>query len=208
MQRYVWVLAVLAVAMATVGCSSKEKDELIAQKDTEIVRLQNEVDDLNDQLASEMEKAAELNKQLESALSEYQDKEQVWLEQRDAHSVITVSESALFASGNAELTPDGRKIVDAIVGVASQHSDREVRVEGHTDNVPIGADLKARYGSNWELSAGRACSVVHYMQWNHNFDVERLSAIGYGEHRPIADNESPEGRSKNRRVVIVIGPVM
>jgi chemotaxis protein MotB len=79
-------------------------------------------------------------------------------------------------------------------------------IEGHTDNVPIGANIKDKYQSNWELSSGRACSVLRYMYWKHKMDPERLSAVGYGEHRPVADNDTLEGRAKNRRVTIVIGP--
>ena len=196
----------LVVGVMSIGCSSSKTDELIASKDAEITRLQGEVDDLRSQVQAEQERAAQLNRELETALSEYKDKEQIWLEQRDASSVITISEAVLFGSGTAELTNDGRKLIDTISGVAGQHADRSIRVEGHTDNVPIGAELKEKYPSNWELAAARASSVIHYMQWNNKLAPDRLSAVGFGEHRPIAENESAEGRMRNRRVVIVIGP--
>ena len=75
-----------------------------------------------------------------------------------------------------------------------------IQVEGFTDNVPI---RTAAYPSNWELSAARAASVVHLFM-KAGVNPERMVAIGYGEHRPVAGNETPEGRSKNRRVVLVI----
>jgi chemotaxis protein MotB len=79
-------------------------------------------------------------------------------------------------------------------------------VEGHTDNVGIALEFQNAFRSNWELSTARATSVVHYLRNKHKISPDRMAAVGYGEHRPISDNSTPEGRSKNRRVVIEIGP--
>jgi len=75
----------------------------------------------------------------------------------------------------------------------------QIRVEGHTDNVSINTD---EYPSNWELSTARALSVVRYFYENIFFTPDQLHAMGYGEHKPIAENTTPQGRSKNRRVEI------
>jgi chemotaxis protein MotB len=77
-----------------------------------------------------------------------------------------------------------------------------IRVEGHTDDVPIGATLKDKYFSNWELSAARAASVVRYFQHHHKIDTQRLEAVGFAEYRPIAPNDSVANRQRNRRVEI------
>ena len=78
-----------------------------------------------------------------------------------------------------------------------------IRIEGHTDNVPIS---KSGWKSNWDLSAARAVSVLHYIVDEHNIEPTRLSATGYGEYHPVDSNETKEGRQRNRRVEIVILP--
>jgi len=77
------------------------------------------------------------------------------------------------------------------------------RIEGHTDKVPI---KRSGWKSNWELSTARALSVLHYLEKDEGISPERLSAIGYGEYRPVASNDSRDGRKQNRRVEIVILP--
>ena len=79
-------------------------------------------------------------------------------------------------------------------------------VEGHTDNVGIALEFQDRFKSNWELSTARATSVVHYLRQKHDMDPNRLAAVGFGEYRPLGNNDTPEGRSQNRRVVIEVGP--
>jgi len=84
-------------------------------------------------------------------------------------------------------------------------SDKNIRIEGHTDNVPITGSLAQRYPTNWELSAARAINVARYLQ-KQAVDPGGLSAIAFGEFRPVADNGTPEGREKNRRIEIVLVP--
>ena len=128
------------------------------------------------------------------------------LGQEDANSVVTISEAVLFNSGSTTLSESGIDVINKIAGVASGYSNRTVMVEGHTDDVGIAMAYRNKYPSNWELSAARACAVVHYMMKKHEMDPVRLAAVGYGEYRPIAGNDTPEGRNTNRRVVLKIGP--
>lgn len=115
-----------------------------------------------------------------------------WLE-------VEINTSFLFASGSATVASTA---VPAIQRLAALLKDAGVRlqVEGHTDSVPIST---AQFPSNWELSAGRAASVVHLLS-GYGIDPATMAAVGYGEFRPVADNESREGRRKNRRVVIIV----
>ncbi|HVP56623.1 MAG TPA: flagellar motor protein MotB [bacterium] len=114
--------------------------------------------------------------------------------------VIRVMENAFFETGKADLTPAARDALDAI-GVVVQGISNYIRVEGHTDNVPI---HNQDFASNWELSTARATTVVRYFLDHYGFHPERISASGYAEFRPIASNDTPESRAKNRRVDIVI----
>ncbi len=116
--------------------------------------------------------------------------------------VINLPESVLFASGSAELNEEGSAAIKEIAGVLGDFSDRRFQVEGHTDNIPI----KSSNGyTNWELSSDRALSVVHLMSAS-GVEPKNLSAAGYGEFQPRADNTTSEGRAQNRRIEIVMLP--
>jgi chemotaxis protein MotB len=114
--------------------------------------------------------------------------------------VIHVKENAFFESGQAELTPAAKTALDAI-GEVIQGIDNFIRVEGHTDDRPIHT---AQFPSNWELSTSRATQVVRYFLSKYAFAPDKISVSGYAEHRPIAPNDTPENRARNRRVDIVI----
>ncbi|MBD3258579.1 OmpA family protein [candidate division GN15 bacterium] len=114
--------------------------------------------------------------------------------------VIHIVESALFSEGSATLQPRAMEVLDLI---ADQLTGRpnHIRIEGHTDDRPIQTPI---YPSNWELSSARATTVVRYYVENHDIPPDRVSALGYGEFRPVKANTTPENRSRNRRVDIVI----
>ena len=97
----------------------------------------------------------------------------------------------------------GRATLDKIVGSLQQASGKRIVIEGYTDNTPIGAGLRARYPSNWELSTARACDVVRYLQ-AQGIDPTRLEAAGFGEYQPVAQNDTASGRSRNRRIDIFL----
>ncbi|MCP4583201.1 MAG: OmpA family protein [candidate division Zixibacteria bacterium] len=114
--------------------------------------------------------------------------------------IIHVSESAFFDLGKADLKSQARKALD-LISVQLLKIPNHIRVEGHTDNVPINTP---KYPSNWELSAARAAACLRYLIDMLKFPPQRISAVGYAEYRPITTNETAEGRAKNRRVDIVI----
>ncbi len=122
----------------------------------------------------------------------------VKVEQNEMGAVITISDVVLFPPGDSRMTEDGLKIIRKIAIVLAQFQ-YHIQIAGHTDNTPISS---ACYPSNWELSASRACEVVRYLTQN-GLDPTMLSAVGYGEFRPIDTNDTPEGRAQNRRVEIV-----
>jgi chemotaxis protein MotB len=114
--------------------------------------------------------------------------------------VLTIlDDSVLFAAGQATLQPGGISILDLVMP-SLQQLPNDIAIEGHTDSRPIST---TRYPSNWELSTSRATSVLRYLLLQ-GFDPTRVSAAGYGETRPVADNATAEGQSANRRVEIVI----
>lgn len=117
-------------------------------------------------------------------------------------TVITLTDTVAFNSGSAELKEEIKPLLDKILVIIKRHHANNIKIEGHTDNVPISGSI---YQSNWELSTARAQSVLRYFT-EKGIPPQNLSIAGYGEYRPIADNSTPEGRSKNRRVEIVLLP--
>lgn len=118
--------------------------------------------------------------------------------------VVTVLDRVLFDSGRAELKESSLPTLDKVITILTDRvQDNKVFIEGHTDNVPI---RYSSWRSNWELSTARATEVIHYFVEERGLNPKRIAAVGYGEFNPIASNDSPEGREKNRRVEIVISP--
>jgi chemotaxis protein MotB len=114
--------------------------------------------------------------------------------------VVSLPEAGAFALGQADLSQAARRVVRELADVLLSE-EGEIRVEGHTDNAPIAT---SRFASNWELSAARATEVIRFLIAQGRIPAERLSAGGYGEFRPVAPNDTPEHRARNRRVDIII----
>lgn len=126
--------------------------------------------------------------------------DQITITEQERGLVISFKEALLFPSGSDELNSNAHGII-VTVGKSLLDLPNYIRVEGHTDNVPISS---GKFRSNWELSLMRAANVVHVLQGNAGVSAERLSAIGYGEYRPLVPNDSVANRAINRRVDIVI----
>jgi chemotaxis protein MotB len=100
----------------------------------------------------------------------------------------------------------GKQILDRIASALKNLQDKDIRVEGYTDNVPLSPKLHDRFPTNWELSTARATNVVRYLVENAGLDPSRLIAAGFGEYHPIISNATEEGRAQNRRIDIVLVP--
>jgi chemotaxis protein MotB len=119
---------------------------------------------------------------------------------------VDVLDKILFDSGQAEIKPEGLAVLKRVVDILMTVSDKLIRIEGHTDNVPIAGALAKKYPTNWELSAARALNVTRYLE-REGIDPAVLSAAAFGEYQPVADNDTPEGRAKNRRIAITLLPL-
>jgi chemotaxis protein MotB len=114
--------------------------------------------------------------------------------------VVSLREVGFFASGNAELLQEGQAPLGRIAHILNAKGF-QIRVEGHTDNVPIHTP---RFKSNWELSTARATEVVALLVERYGFDPMQVSAAGYSQYRPVASNDTEEGRKTNRRVDLIV----
>ena len=142
----------------------------------------------------------EVKAQLEGMLKDEIAKHNIRLAQDSRGLTVSLAEAGFFDAGSAVMQPKALAIVDRIAGTL-RPLGYNVRVEGHTDNTPIHT---AQFPSNWELSTNRATFLLEYLITNGNIPPQRLSAVGYGEYRPIASNSAAEGRAANRRVDLVV----
>jgi chemotaxis protein MotB len=127
---------------------------------------------------------------------------QITIQQLREGLQLNMAQDVLFASGSPELNEAGRSVLNK-VAKRLKEIPHQVEVRGHTDNVPI---RSGRFPSNWELAGARASGVVRYLA-DHKVDPHRLVSVSYGEYVPIATNETPEGRQKNRRIEIALEPM-
>jgi len=183
---------ILLLALALSGCT------VIFQRgrrsDTEKIQ----------ELSRQLDELSSTKSMLEQRLNQEIADKQVKLQMMEKGLVITVVGDVLFDSGKAKIRTAAYPILDKIAGVLNEEASQyNVGIEGHTDNVPI---TRSGWKSNWELSTARALSVLHYMASEKGVSPQRLSAIGYGEYRPVSSNDTKEGRQLNRRVEIVIMP--
>jgi chemotaxis protein MotB len=142
----------------------------------------------------------DLQSKLQTALAPEIQKHTVTVTQTREGIVVSLKEVGFFDSGSPNLRPDALPTVSHFIGVVRSFPVR-IRIEGHTDNVPIHT---ARFDTNWELSTARATEMIKLFIAQFNVAPNRLSASGYGEYYPIAPNDTPEGRAQNRRVDLVI----
>ena len=141
-----------------------------------------------------------IQRKLQGAL--YQDLQSglVTLSQDERGVVVHLAEELLYSSGSATLKNTSMGSLDLLASVL-RTLPNEIRVEGHTDNVPINT---AMFPSNWHLSVGRAMNAGEYLMKRHGIDPAKVTIVGFSEYKPLVPNSSPENRAKNRRVDIVI----
>ncbi|WP_114571994.1 flagellar motor protein MotB [Exiguobacterium flavidum] len=119
--------------------------------------------------------------------------------------VFTIRDRALFSPGQATVTGQSREIAAGMSRLLAEAGERQIQVSGHTDNIPI---RTAKYPSNWELSTDRAISFMRTLLENKSLSPRQFTVSGYGEYRPLATNTTEAGRSQNRRVEVIVRPLV
>lgn len=210
-----------ALTSDLVGCkktlldASKGREQLLEEKrslDAERAALVKEVEsqragvgELREKLERERmarllsdDEVAGSVKKLEDSLLNEVKAGQITIEQLPGQVRVRAADQILFDSGSAELKPEGRAVLAKVARSIKGVPDREVRVEGHTDDVAV---RSPKFGSNWDLSAARAATVAKVLA-EGGVSPKLLAVVGYGEFRPLAPNDSPENRARNRRIEI------
>lgn len=178
-------IAGLTAQMALV---SQEKEAAIAEKERAIAGVKSTYDSLVSELKQEI-------KQGEIQITQLKDK-----------LTVNMVEKILFDSGSAVIKKNGTRVLDRVADILKGLNKQQIKVEGHTDNVPIGPGLAEKFPTNWELSTARATTVVRYLQ-GRGVSPMVLSAEGYADYRPVSPNDTDEGKAKNRRIEIVLIPL-
>ncbi|MEC0093397.1 flagellar motor protein MotB [Paenibacillus macquariensis] len=170
----------------------KNKDDVTSKKDKRneqqaLLSKQEQIDleKLKKQIDQYIQKSG-LTNQLETKLNQSQ-------------LMITISDTALFASGKATVKPESKQLAAAISDMLQKFPDYDIVVSGHTDNIPI---YNMDYESNWDLSSARALEFLKILLLNTNLDPKKFTPVGYGEYHPIVDNSTAVNRAKNRRVEV------
>ncbi len=154
----------------------------------------------------EIKRLTQTREDLSKSLQDEISKGNITIQQVRDRLTINMVERVLFDSGQAQVKPTGIKVLKEVGDILKNITDKQIRIEGHTDNVPISAKLQNRFKTNWELSTARATTVVRYLIEQSGVDRQYLAAVGYADTRPIALNDSEERRSSNRRIEIVLYP--
>jgi chemotaxis protein MotB len=224
MTKHAWMIfgiLAVAVALAIIGVAAWQRGREAEALKSELTRAlataeqnQTQAATLNeevrankariDELQREKEAVTQAQKSLEQEMRSALESKEITISELQGKLTVNILDRIMFDSGEADLKTEGEKILQKIAGILAQYPQRQIHVIGHTDNVPIRASARNRFPSNWELSTARATAAVRFLGEKAGVDPRRLGAVGYGEFHPIADNATPEGRAKNRRIALVV----
>ncbi|MEE9912697.1 MAG: OmpA family protein [Deltaproteobacteria bacterium] len=193
----------------------KDQVKTLTGQNEDLTRQVANLETNNGRLKDDLARISRKTQEVEKASNTYQEllKEmkgeiaegQITIKELKGKLTMDVVDKILFASGEAKVKKEGLAVLSRVVEILKTVKDKNIRVEGHTDNIKITSRLARVYPTNWELSAARAINVSKYLQ-EQGIEPTILSATAFGEFQPVADNATPEGRAKNRRIAIILLP--
>lgn len=161
------------------------KQHMVQQKEQEIINWQKEVDSLKEQLSHTDIQIRQL---------------------KNRFTVFEMQQSILFNLGQVKLKREGQQTLSNLAKILRQYPNRQISIQGHSDDQPLGPVLKQRYTSNWELAAARAASAIYYLQHIESIKPSRLTLVSHAQYRPKVESKQPQARSANRRIEIIMMP--
>ena len=181
--------------------------EQLDQKNQELSQqLEDKITDLSKEKKQEIAKVKSTYDELISGLQDQVKRGEITITRLADQLKVNIVDKVLFPSGETDISPPGVQVLTQVGGILKHTEDKQIRVEGHTDNVAIHPKLQKKYPTNWELSVTRATNVVRFLQDKVGIEPQKLEAVGYAEYKPIATNKTNQGRAKNRRIEIVLIP--
>ena len=190
-------------SMLNVNMTEQEKlNALLNQKKNELNERERTINELQQMINAQNEKVRKLLSSVKDALLGFSSDE-LTVREKDGKVYVAMSDKLLFQSGSARLDKRGEEALGKLAEVLNKQTDIDVFIEGHTDNKPINT---VQFKDNWDLSVIRATSVVRILIKNYNVNPLQIQPSGRGEYMPVDDNETAEGRRKNRRTEIIMAP--
>lgn len=184
-----------------IAALQKQNEELSKGNDD----LRREIEAIRRAKDEEVKKTSKTYEDLLASMKQEIAQGQVTISELKGKLTVNMVDAILFDSGKAEVKSGGLDVLQKVIDILKDVKEKSIRIEGHTDNVPIRGGLAQKYPTNWELSAARAINVTRYLQ-SQGIDPANLSAVAYGEYKPVAPNDTDEGRAKNRRIEIILVP--
>jgi chemotaxis protein MotB len=179
------MLMALATIATLAGCVPQQQYNQEVQQNQQLAYLDSTYQQLNQSLQAEVASNEVQIKQLQNRLE------------------VTMVNSILFPEGGWEVHEQGRRQLKKVLPALQGLAGKQIVIQGFTDSLPIERPLAARFPTNWDLAAGRAVSVVRYFE-EQGLDPNQLSVVSFGKYHPVAPNDTPEGRARNRRINIEI----
>lgn len=190
-------------SMLSTNMTEQEKlNSLLSQKMSELDERERTINELQDMINAQTERVQNLLNSVKDALLGFSSDE-LTVREKDGKVYVAMSDKLLFESGSARVDKRGKEALAKLAEVLNKQTDIDIYIEGHTDSKPINT---AQFKDNWDLSVIRATSVVRILTKDYGVNPLQIQPCGRGEFMPVADNESADGRAKNRRTEIIMAP--
>jgi len=184
-------------------------EEEVAKGHNEIQELQSQFINLKGQKVLSETNKGQLKSTYEALIADLKkqiENQEITIKAFKDQITVTFVDRILFEFGKAIITSEGEMILKKVGEILKNIQGKQIRIVGHTDNIPIMPQYRYKFPTNWELSAARAAAVIRHFQKNIHLDPKNLEAVGRSFYEPIASNETSQGRVQNRRVEIIISP--
>jgi chemotaxis protein MotB len=191
--------------ITTLAARSSAAEERTLQLTEQVTALQLEIQKRNTAIGLQnrvIRLLDDTKETIETSLREQLSAQKIKLEEIDGRLKMIFVDRILFDSGSAEIQEEGKQLLLKIAEILNRQQETLIVIEGHTDSLPIAPAARERFPSNWELSAARASTVARFLAETAGLDPRRLAASGFSRYRPLASNDTAEGRRQNRRIEI------
>jgi len=184
-----------------------ESASALSRTVTEVAVLKQEKEKLKQKKAMEVSELKQSYDRLVTGMKQQIQEGQIEITQLKGKLSLRMVNKILFDSGEATVKAEGKKILDEVANALNNITGSSILIAGHTDNVAISPRLVDKFPTNWELSTMRATNVVRYLESTGKIEPTLLGVAGFSKYRPVASNDEPEGRAKNRRIEITLLPI-